>query len=97
MESEVQNTYNPKPLIVSIIVLLVLSMLVIFLLPPSESPLSQEDKERILNELSGYSVIPPTISERRVILESIAQSATASEKVFASEDEKRDVLKSLQR
>ena len=88
--------YRIKQLLLGVSIMLALALVIIFLLPPSEGPLSEEDKTRILKELSKRSLYQPSLFERHVVLEGLADRAILSEDFARSPEEKLNVLTSLQ-
>jgi len=91
------HSYRTKQLLFSILILLTLSALVIILLPPREGPLSMEDKIFILELLESRSVSHASISERRAVLNKLAERSITSKKVLAAEEDKLKILESLQK
>lgn len=90
------HSYRTKQLLLSILILLVFSVVIIVLLPPRKGPLSMEDKILILEVLESRSVSQASISERREVLNKLAERSITSKQILVAEEDKLKILESLQ-
>lgn len=86
------HTYQTKHLVIAVIVLLLLSVFIIALLPPSEGPLSPAEKMQILETLSGTSAQRLPLPDRHIVLELVS---AAERTTTFSKEEKLSILDSL--
>lgn len=73
-----------------------LSIVIIILLPSREGPLSMEDKIFILEALELRSVSQTSISERREVLNKLAERSITSKQILIAEEDKLKILEFLQ-